>query len=234
MATSFNPFPLLSAADDAPVHQGRRAALIRSLRARGIRDEKVLAALGVVPRHLFFDPALESQAYQDKAFPIGAGQTISQPYTVAYQSALLGVVPGARVLEIGTGSGYQACVLLALGAEVYSVELEPTLSARAGRLLARLGARVSLYVGDGAAGRPELAPFAGILVTAGAEGVPPALLRQLAVGGRLVVPVGPAGGVQRMLCIVRETATEFRREVFDEFRFVPLRTPFGPASAPTT
>lgn len=217
------PFPLLTAADDAPVDQGRRAALVRQLRARGIADERVLTAVGAVPRHLFFDPGLASQAYQDKAFPIGAGQTISQPYTVAYQSALLGVKPHERVLEVGTGSGYQACVLVALGADVHSVELEPSLSARARRLLARLGARAALYVGDGAAGLPEAAPFAGILVTAGARTVPPALLRQLGVGGRLVVPVGPSDGEQRMHRIVRESATEFRQEIFEAFRFVPLR-----------
>ena len=217
------PFPLLSATDDTPVHRGRRAALVRQLRARGLHDERVLAALGTVPRHLFFDAGLDAQAYQDKAFPIGAGQTISQPYTVAYQSALLAPAPGARVLEVGTGSGYQACVLLALGAEVHSIELEPTLSARAGRLLARLGARATLYVGDGSLGLPAQAPFAGIVVTAGARQVPPALLRQLAVGGRLVVPMGPVGATQRMLRIERESATTFRQETFDTFRFVPLR-----------
>ena len=216
-------FPLLTTADDAPVHQGRRAALVRQLRDRGVTDARVLAALGAVPRHLFFDPGLVSQAYQDKAFPIGAGQTISQPYTVAYQSALLAPQPGERVLEIGTGSGYQACVLFALGAEVHSIELEPTLSARAARLLNRLGARVTLYVGDGSVGLPVAAPYAGILVTAGAGAVPPALLRQLAEGGRLVVPVGPADGEQRMRRIVRESASAFRQEEFDAFRFVPLR-----------
>lgn len=216
-------FPLLTSADDPPVHQGRRAALVRLLRARGITDERVLTALGSVPRHLFFDPGLASQAYQDKAFPIGAGQTISQPYTVAYQSALLAPQPGERVLEVGTGSGYQACVLLALGAEVHSVELEPTLSARAGRLLTRLGARAKLYVGDGSLGLPSAAPYTGILVTAGARHVPPALLRQLAVGGRLVIPVGTASGAQRMLRIERESATAFGQEIFGDFRFVPLR-----------
>ncbi len=187
-----------------------------------------------MPRHLFFDPGLVTQAYQDKAFPIGAGQTISQPYTVAYQSALLAPLPGERVLEIGTGSGYQACVLVAMGAEVHSVELEPTLNARAKRLLARLGAPATLYVGDGSAGLPVIAPFAGVLVTAGARQVPPLLLRQLAVGGRMVVPVGPLNGVQRMLRIVRESATDFRQEIFDEFRFVPLRGTASDPPAPGT
>ncbi|MBC7446570.1 MAG: protein-L-isoaspartate(D-aspartate) O-methyltransferase [Hymenobacteraceae bacterium] len=223
----------MTAADDSPVHQGRRAALVRQLRARGIANEAVLTALGLVPRHLFFDSGLLPQAYQDKAFPIGAGQTISQPYTVAYQSALLAPQPGDRVLEIGTGSGYQACVLVALGAEVHTIELEPSLSARAGRLLARLGASATLYVGDGSVGLPTVAPFSGILVTAGARRVPPALLRQLAVGGRLVVPVGPADGIQRMLRIERESATAFRQETFADFRFVPLRGAEAVAPAPS-
>ena len=235
MPASTPPFPLLTRTLDPPAQQGQRAALVRQLRARGIGHERVLAAVGAVPRHLFFDPALASQAYQDKAFPIGAGQTISQPYTVAYQTALLAPAAGARILEIGTGSGYQACVLLALGVELHSVELEATLSQQAARRLAQLGARAQLYVGDGAAGLPAHAPFAGILVTAGAVRVPPELLRQLAIGGRLVVPVGPVGGVQKMLRIERESATDFRREVFADFRFVPLRGPaaeqFGPATA---
>ncbi len=217
------PFPLLTTTADPPLQQGRRAALVRLLRERGVADERVLSALMAVPRHLFFDPALAGQAYQDKAFPIGAGQTISQPYTVAYQTSLLVPRPGDRILEVGTGSGYQACVLLALGVDLHSIELEPTLFERAKQLLTRLGARAALYCGDGSVGLPEHAPYAGILVTAAAPHVPSALLRQLAVGGRLVVPVGPVGQAQRMLRIVRETATSFQREEFDDFRFVPLR-----------
>jgi protein-L-isoaspartate(D-aspartate) O-methyltransferase len=217
------PFPLLTAADDPPLQQGRRAALVRLLRDRGITDERVLSAILAVPRHLFFDPALAGQAYQDKAFPIGAGQTISQPYTVAYQTSLLAAQPGERILEVGTGSGYQACVLLARGVNLHSIELEPTLFERAQKLLNRLGARATLHCGDGSIGLPAYAPYAGILVTAAAPHVPPALLRQLAVGGRLVVPVGPVGQAQRMLRIVRETSTHFQREELDDFRFVPLR-----------
>lgn len=224
-----SPFPLLTAADDPPRFRGRRAALVRLLRERGIDDERVLAAIDQVPRHLFFEPAFAEQAYQDKAFPIGQGQTISQPYTVAYQTALLASRPGERILEVGTGSGYQACVLLALGAEVHTIEYLPELCARAQAQFARLGARLHTYCGDGSVGLPAQAPFAGIIVTAGAPHVPTPLLRQLAIGGRLVVPVGPEGGSQRMVRVVRESATDFRREEFDDFRFVPLR---GAGSAP--
>jgi protein-L-isoaspartate(D-aspartate) O-methyltransferase len=223
VAAELSFFPLLTAGLDPPAQQGRRAALIRHLRTRGITDERTLTAIGTVPRHLFFDPALADQAYQDKAFPIGARQTISQPYTVAFQTALLAPAAGTRILEVGTGSGYQACVLVALGVELHSIELEPSLHAQATRRLALLGAQAQLYVGDGHLGIPTAAPFAGILVTAGAAQVPPALLRQLAIGGRLVIPVGPADGPQRMMRIERESATEFRREVFGDFRFVPLR-----------
>ena len=218
---SFPPSPL-----DTPRHQGLRAALVRHLSGRGLASEgRVLAAIGAVPRHLFFPADFPEQAYLDKAFPIGDGQTISQPYTVAYQTALLAVQPGHRVLEIGTGSGYQGAVLLALGAEVYTVELVPALAARAAALFARLGLAPHTACADGSRGWPDpaAAPFDRILVTAAAPHVPPALLRQLAVGGVLVVPVGPAGGVQRMLRVVRESADRFRREEFDEFRFVPLR-----------
>lgn len=218
-----SPFPLLTAAADPPRFRGRRAALVRLLRERGITDARVLAAIDRVPRHLFFEPGFEEQAYQDKAFPIGQGQTISQPYTVAYQTALLAPQPGERTLEIGTGSGYQACVLLALGADVHTIEYLPELCARAQALFGRLGAHLHTYCGDGSVGLAEWAPYAGIIVTAGAPQVPRALLRQLAVGGRLVIPVGPEGGAQRMVRVVRESAIGFRREEFDDFRFVPLR-----------
>ena len=203
-------------------HQGQRRALARELRQRGIVDERVLAALAAVPRHLFFEPAFEAHAYQDKAFPIGEGQTISQPYTVAYQTQLLGVEPGHRVLEVGTGSGYQCAVLLRLTPHVDSIEFNEVLFARTRLRLAALGAAgAALHCGDGSVGLPARAPFDGILVTAGAPGLPPALLRQLRVGGRLVIPVGDAHS-QRMVRVTREGPESFVREEFETFRFVPL------------
>ena len=203
-------------------HQGLRRALARELRRRGIHDERVLAALAAVPRHLFFDPAFEAHAYQDKAFPIGEGQTISQPYTVAYQTQLLSVQPTDRVLEVGTGSGYQCAVLLRLTPDVHSIEFKEVLFARTRARLAALGAAgAALHCGDGSVGLPDHAPFDGILVTAGAPGLPPALLRQLRLGGRLVIPVGDSQ-TQRMVRVTREGPETYVREEFEDFRFVPL------------
>ena len=196
---------------------------MRELRQRGIHDERVLDALGTVPRHLFFAPEFEAHAYQDKAFPIGEGQTISQPYTVAYQTQLLGVQPTDRVLEVGTGSGYQCAVLLRLTPHVESIEFNEVLYARTRLLLAGLGAGgAGLHCGDGSLGLPGQAPFDGILVTAGAPALPPALLRQLRVGGRLVIPVGDHR-TQRMVRVTREGPEAFVREELEDFRFVPLR-----------
>ena len=204
-------------------HRGLRRALVTALRGRGIADERVLAAVGAVPRHLFFDPGFEAHAYQDKAFPIGEGQTISQPYTVAYQTELLGLQPTHRVLEVGTGSGYQCAVLLQLTPLVHSIEVNPVLFSRTRQLLAGLGlGRPDLHCGDGSLGLPAAAPYDAILVTAGAPALPPALLRQLAVGGRLVIPVGTAAE-QRMVRVTRETADSYLREELETFRFVPLR-----------
>ena len=202
--------------------------MARELRRRGILDERVLAALAAVPRHLFFEPAFEAHAYQDKAFPIGEGQTISQPYTVAYQTQLLGVQPTDRILEVGTGSGYQCAVLLRLTPHVDSIEFNEVLFARTRLLLAALGAGgAALHRGDGSLGLPARAPFDGILVTAGAPGLPPALLRQLRVGGRLVIPVGNSPTQQRMVRVTREGPESFVREEFENFRFVPLRGASG-------
>ena len=213
-----SPSPL----QDTYRHQGQRRALARELRQRGIVDEGVLAALAAVPRHLFFEPTFEAHAYQDKAFPIGEGQTISQPYTVAYQTQLLGVQPQHKVLEVGTGSGYQCAVLLRLTPHVDSIEFNEVLFARTRLRLAALGATgAALHCGDGSVGLPDRAPFDGILVTAGAPGLPPALLRQLRVGGRLVIPVGDAQS-QRMVRVTREGPESFVREDFETFRFVPL------------
>ena len=184
----------------------------------------MLAAIAAVPRHRFFAAAFEAHAYQDKAFPIGEGQTISQPYTVAYQTQLLGVEAHHRVLEVGTGSGYQCAVLRHLTSHVHSIELSPVLFAETKRRLAALGVTgLHLHCGDGSVGWPAGAPFDRILVTAGAPALPPALLRQLvAPGGRLVIPVGD-GQQQRMERVTREGPESFVREAFENFRFVPLR-----------
>ena len=207
---------------DSYRHQGLRRALARELRQRGIRDERVLAAMASVPRHLFFDPAFEAHAYRDKAFPIGEGQTISQPYTVAYQTELLRLAPTDRVLEVGTGSGYQCAVLLQLTPHVDSIEFNETLFGRTRQRLAALGTiGAALHCGDGSVGLPGRAPFDAILVTAGAPQLPAALLRQLRVGGRLVIPVGDARS-QRMTRVTREDSGAFVREEFADFRFVPL------------
>ena len=198
-----------------------RRNLIADLRKRGIQDEYVLAAMSEIPRHFFLDKAFEEWAYQDKPFPIGAGQTISQPYTVAFQSTLLEVAPGDKILEIGTGSGYQACILHLLGAEVISIEYQKKLFEHTGRFLQRLGIQLQLFYGDGTGGIPAHAPYDKIIVTAGAPVVPEALIQQLKIGGILVIPVGDRSK-QAMVKITKKSATEIQREEFEGFAFVPL------------
>ena len=208
---------------DSTKHQGMRRHLVEQLRKKGITDEEVLSAIGSVPRHLFMDSGLESHAYQDKAFPIAAEQTISQPYTVAFQSQLLQVQQGESVLEIGTGSGYQTAVLTMLGANVHSIERQHQLYRYSMRQLPKLGYRPKkLVFGDGYKGLPEFAPFDRILVTAGATEIPKALLNQLAIGGRMVIPVG--SGTQEMILIVRISTKEFEKQKHGTFRFVPMLT----------
>lgn len=195
--------------------------MVDALRRRGIADEAVLAAMDAVPRHFFLDKAFEEHAYDDKPFPIGHDQTISQPFTVAYQTALVNVKPDDRILEIGTGSGYQAAILAALGAKVYTVERQEALYLSAKKLLAEMGFRsVKCFFRDGTKGLPEFAPYDKILVTAGAPVVPESLRQQLAVGGILVIPVGEE--VQYMYRITRLSAEEFKEEMLDAFRFVPF------------
>lgn len=202
-------------------HKGMRKRLISELRKKGISDERVLAAMEALPRHFFLDQAFEEQAYLDKPFPIGCEQTISQPYTVAYQTVLLGVEKRDKVLEIGTGSGYQAALLAMLGARVYTVERQEALYARAKALLKELGlGNVRCYLRDGSKGLPEFAPFDKIIVTAGAPEVPPPLLEQLAIGGSLVIPVGEVA--QRMHLITRRSETEYEDLPLANFRFVPF------------
>jgi protein-L-isoaspartate(D-aspartate) O-methyltransferase len=207
--------------EDTYLHKGKRKALVAELRKKGIQNEAVLEAINTLPRHFFFDTALISHAYEDKAFPIGEGQTISQPYTVAFQSSLLEVTPGDKILEIGTGSGYQACILHLLGAEVYSIEYQKKLFEHTNRFLQRLGIQLHLFYGDGTAGVPKHAPYDKIIVTAGAPVVPEALIQQLKVGGILVIPVGDRSK-QAMVKITKKSATEIQRKEFEGFAFVPL------------
>lgn len=207
---------------DFPRHLGLRKQLMDLLREKGIRSEEVLDALMQVPRHVFLESSFEAFAYKDAAFPIRAAQTISQPYTVALQTQALELSPGAKVLEIGTGSGYQAAVLAAMGFRVYSIERQKELFDFSKRVLSELRATVVQRFGDGYKGMPTFAPFDGILVTAAAPDVPNALLAQLAVGGKLILPVGPEGADQRMWRITRVGDKSFEREDLGAFRFVPM------------
>jgi len=197
-----------------------RNKLVRILIAKGIRDKSVLSAIGKVPRHLFIDSSFEDFAYQDKAFPIAAGQTISQPYTVAFQSEKLGVSPGMKVLEVGTGSGYQSAVLCEMGIKMYSIERQKELFDHTKPLLKGLGYQLYMKFGDGYAGLPNHAPFDGIIVTAGAPEIPKALLQQLKIGGKLVIPVGKE--VQRMKVVSRKSERDFEIVDHGDFRFVPM------------
>lgn len=199
----------------------QRQELVDSLYEKGIRDKLVLSAINSVPRHNFIDSALHRRAYEDTALPIELGQTISQPFTVAVQTEMLEIKPGNKVLEIGTGSGYQAAVLCEMGAEVYSVERHRGLYERARSLLGELGYRATLKCDDGTLGWSAYAPYDGIIVTAGAPLIPDNLKRQLSIGGRLVIPVGDSEK-QLMYRIVRISEDEFEEERFEHFRFVPL------------
>jgi len=202
-------------------HQGLRQQLVAILKTKGINDSNVLKAIGKIPRHLFMDSSFLDHAYQDKAFPIAADQTISQPYTVAFQSELLQIKPDDKVLEIGTGSGYQTAVLCLLGAKVFSIERQHELYKRTSKFLPKLGYRAKkLIFGDGYIGLADEAPFDSIIVTAGAPFVPKPLLSQLKIGGRLVIPVGDT--VQVMTLFIRKGSKEFEQQEFGEFRFVPL------------
>lgn len=201
-------------------HKGLRNKLVEEIRAKGIRDDRVLAAIGKIPRHLFLDQVFLQFAYEDKAFPIGAGQTISQPYTVAFQTQLLEIEKGDKVLEIGTGSGYQSCVLLELGAKVFTIERQKSLYNKTKNFLPELGYNPKFFYGDGYKGLPAYAPFDKILVTAGAPSVPEPLIEQLAPGGMLVIPVGEDSQV--MLRIIKKPNGEIVKEEHGLFRFVPL------------
>jgi protein-L-isoaspartate(D-aspartate) O-methyltransferase len=210
-----------------PRYTRQASRLVNTLRGKGIEDERVLEAFRAVPRHAFVERPFRRLAYLDEALPIGLGQTISQPFTVAYQTQLLETKPGDTVLEIGTGSGYQAAILCELGVNVYSVERHEELLLRARGILTETGYRIVSKVGDGTRGWQAFAPFDGIVVTAGAVRLPEPLLEQLCVpsdekpGGRLVIPVG-ARDDQVMIRITREGPDDYRKERFGHFRFVPL------------
>ncbi|MCG2460068.1 protein-L-isoaspartate(D-aspartate) O-methyltransferase [Flavobacteriaceae bacterium F89] len=206
---------------DTLKHRGMRNKLAEILSEKGIGDKQVLDAIKAIPRHLFLDSGFEAHAYQDKAFPIGADQTISQPYTVAFQTELLEVKPGSKILEIGTGSGYQTAILLHLRAKVFTIERQLELFKKTSIFFGKIGYRPKKIIfGDGYKGLAEEAPFDGIIVTAGAPEVPKPLMAQLRVGGRLVIPVGIDD--QIMTLYIRKSAKEFEKKEFGSFRFVPL------------
>ena len=202
-------------------HQGMRKKLVQGLKIKGIRDEKVLEAIGRVPRHLFMESSFINFAYKDQAFPIGSGQTISQPYTVAVQTQLLQVEKGDKILEVGTGSGYQAAVLFEMGAKVFTIERQKELFKKVQSFLPEIGYQPVFFFGDGYKGLPNFAPFDKIVVTAGAPMVPEDLKLQLKTGGRMVIPVGNQQR-QEMQVVVRISEDEFKTEKHGGFVFVPL------------
>ncbi|WP_235297587.1 protein-L-isoaspartate(D-aspartate) O-methyltransferase [Portibacter marinus] len=207
--------------EDSYRHKGMRMKLVGELRKKGITDKAALAAIADIPRHFFLDKAFEEWAYKDVPFPIESNQTISQPYTVAFQTSLLNIEKGDKVLEIGTGSGYQACVLAHMGAKVYSIERQQKLYQITNQFLPRIGyGNIRLLLGDGYMGSQRFAPFDKILVTAGASYVPDALIQQLKVDGVLVIPVGD--DIQKMLRITKVSEDEVKTENFGDFRFVPF------------
>ncbi len=212
--------------EDSYRHRGLRKKLVRIVEGKGITDENVLEALGKVPRHYFFDKAFLEHAYQDKAFPIGEGQTISQPFTVAFQTQLLEIRKGDKVLEIGTGSGYQACILMEMGAEVYTVEYIRKLYERTKKFLPSMGYKPHFFCGDGTKGLPAFKPFDKILITAAAPTLPQPLIDQLQIGGIMVVPVGDSN-LQRMVKVTKKSESKISKEYFDYFSFVPLVGKFG-------
>ncbi|MFN8291677.1 MAG: protein-L-isoaspartate(D-aspartate) O-methyltransferase [Chitinophagaceae bacterium] len=208
--------------EDTYRHKGLRKKLVQGIQAKGISDDRVLDALLEVPRHFFLDSAFDEVAYEDRAFPIGEGQTISQPYTVAYQSQLLDIKPFMKVLEIGTGSAYQAVVLAEMGAQVYTIERQKKLfeANRKFEFLKKFPS-IKFFYGDGYEGLPTYAPFDRVLITAAAPEIPPKLIEQLKPGGMMVIPLG-AGNIQQMRRITKLESGALKEEVFDNFSFVPM------------
>jgi protein-L-isoaspartate(D-aspartate) O-methyltransferase len=207
-------------APDTYKTRGLRNKLVKLLENKGVTNSKVLAAIAKVPRHVFFENALLEHAYQDKAFPIGEGQTISQPFTVAFQTEKLEISPKDKILEIGTGSGYQACILMEMGAVVYTIEYNKVLFERTKKFLPELGYKPFFFQGDGSKGIPSKAPFDKIIVTAGAPVLPEALTNQLAEGGILIIPIGDRE--KQLMVRIRKKNGKLIREEFDYFAFVPL------------
>jgi protein-L-isoaspartate(D-aspartate) O-methyltransferase len=206
---------------DTYKHKGLRRKLVQIIKEKGIQNEDVLYAIEKVPRHFFLDSAFHELAYEDHAMQIGSGQTISQPYTVAYQTEILNIQEGDKVLEIGLGSGYQACILHELGAQVFSIERIEALFDRTNALLKAMKYEVNTFLGDGSKGLKEHAPFQKIIVTAAAPDIPESLFAQLAVGGIMVIPIGNRKS-QTMYKVVKHSQTAYDKIALDEFRFVPL------------
>ncbi len=206
---------------DSYRHKGMRKKLVDTIRGKGITNENILEAINKIPRHHFLDSSFLEFAYDDKPFPIGSGQTISQPYTVAFQTEILDVAKGHKVLEIGSGSGYQACVLEEIGAKVFSIERQRKLYHKTKEFIGKLGYKIKFFYGDGYKGVPAFAPYDRILITAAAPEIPDELLQQLKPGGKLVVPLG-GGDVQTMIRLTKLPDGEITRETFGAFRFVPL------------
>ncbi len=209
--------------EDTYLHKGLRKQLVLQLKEKGITDESVLQAIGTIPRHFFLDSAFDKIAYEDRAFPIAANQTISQPYTVAYQTQLLNIKKGEKVLEIGTGSMYQTTILAAMGAQVFTIERQEELAAKTGQYLFKQQyPDIQFFFGDGFQGLPSLAPFDKIIITAAAPNIPEKLWEQLKVKGVMVIPVDESDGVQRMLRLTKKKDGLAKRESFEEFSFVPM------------
>ena len=203
-------------------HKGMRRSLVEELKNKGISDENVLNAINAVPRHVFLDSSFLDFAYQDKAFPIGSGQTISQPFTVAFQSSLLEIKKNMKVLEIGTGSGYQACVLAEMGAKVFSIERQRKLYTKTKAFLSEFPYRIKMFLGDGNKGLPTYGPFDRIIITAAAPEIPQALIDQLKVGGMMVIPLSENESCQTMLRLTKQEDGSLSREEYGDFRFVPM------------
>ena len=208
--------------EDSYRHKGMRRSLVEELKNKGISDENVLNAINAVPRHVFLDSSFLNFAYQDKAFPIGSGQTISQPFTVAFQSSLLEIKKNMKVLEIGTGSGYQACVLAEMGAKVFSIERQRKLYTKTKAFLAEFPYRIKMFLGDGNKGLPTYGPFDRIIITAAAPEIPQALIDQLKVGGMMVIPLCENEEHQTMLRLIKQEDGTLKREEYGDFRFVPM------------
>ncbi len=207
--------------DDSFRHKGLRKKLVEEIRTKGITSDRVLAAINAVPRHLFMESGFLNFSYKDSAFPIGAGQTISQPYTVAFQTQLLDIAPQEKVLEIGTGSGYQTAVLLEMGAKVYTIERQHELYIKSKTLLEKLNYTPHFFYGDGYQGKPTYGPYHKILVTAGAPEIPANLIEQLVVGGKMVIPIGDSTG-QNMMLVEKISESDTKITNHGRFAFVPM------------